>query len=129
MVRKIAPEILDKVAACPVPSESEDRLLALEKRVAELERRLTAGAYDADRPIEGIRAIAGAIDLSPSSLRKWVRKLDDVKKRRLNVLLLRKSPSGRWCTSPRLIQHRRQTYFTDPWALPLSREERRARRW
>jgi hypothetical protein len=84
------------------------------------ERALAAGmtGTDADEPITGMRAIAAAIGLkSVKTLRGWASDVDLAERHKL-AMLLKRTPSGRWSTTRRLIQQWRRATATNPWEVP-----------
>jgi hypothetical protein len=75
--------------------------IALERRVAELERIHLCG--DADRPLS-LEETAARIGpgKSAATLRGWMKRPASRRKFRLDMLL-RKDPGGRWYSTPRLL--------------------------
>jgi hypothetical protein len=106
-------EVLEEVA------DLRSQVEGLLERQALTERALAQGmaGADADAPIYGLQRIARAIGLkSRQSLRHWITDVDLAERHRL-AMLLKRTPSGRWMTTPRLVGQWRRATETNPWEV------------
>lgn len=88
-------------------------------RLEAAERALESGMSkpDEETPIIGLPAIARALGLKSSkTLRRWAERLELAEAHSL-PMLLKKTPSGRWMTTRRLILNWSQATATSPWTL------------
>jgi hypothetical protein len=106
-------EVLEEVADLRAQVEG------LLERVALTESAFARGmaGADSDEPIYGLQRIARAIGLkSRQSLRHWITDADLAERHRL-AMLLKRTPSGRWCTTRRLIANWRRATEANPWEV------------